>query len=54
MGEEVISDLSVFLHTRGGFHDSRATNLVMPLELATLELTLDDVNANCFGLPEYP
>lgn len=54
MGEEVVSDLSEFLQTRGGFHDSRATNIVMPLELATLELTLDDINANYLGLPEYP
>jgi hypothetical protein len=48
-----IDNLEAFLRELGGLHDAWISNVFVDAEQRALMLTIDDINANFEGLPEY-
>ncbi len=50
---ESIVDIDGFLSAKGGLHDCRVTDFVWSLKANRLALSILDLNAGFFELPEY-
>lgn len=48
-----MNDIGQLMSRLGGIHDSVLTRLCWMPEIACLELEIDDLHANFYGLPEY-
>lgn len=51
--KNVINDPPSFAHILGGMHDAKIVSFQIDFSTRTLELTIDDLNANFSDMPEH-